>query len=213
MATRKRRSSRSSRSGLVGRAVSAGRNALREAESRVPPDLRRQLERTIKEGQKTLKATMDQLQAQVRSRARQADVDKALKRLDSLSKQVQQIARGASSRGAARASSTRRRAKTATRRAPAKAKTATRRAPAKAKTAARSTKRKAATRKPATRKASPRRTAAARPSSSGSATRRTAPRRPSTRRASSAPAESSTPETSTEPSWMPASNDSGETSS
>jgi hypothetical protein len=182
--------------------VTAGRNALREAESRVPPDIRRQLERTIRDGQKTLKATIDQLQAQVRSRAKQADVDKVLKRLDSLSKQVQQIARGASSRGAARASSTKRRAKTATRRAATSA-----------KKTARPTTRKAATPKPATRKASPRSSAAARPSSSSSATRRTAPRRTSTRRASSAPAEPAAPTSTTEPSWMPASNDSGETSS
>lgn len=99
MATRKRASSRSRPSGLVGRAVKAGRKALRQAERRVPPDLRRQLERTIKDGQKTLKTAIDQLQTQVRSRANQADVDKVLKRLDGLSKQVQQMARGASSRG------------------------------------------------------------------------------------------------------------------
>ena len=195
MATRKRTSSRSRPSGLVGRAVSAGRKALREAESRVPPDLRRQVERSIKDGQKTLKYAIDQLQEQVRSRAKQADVDKALKRLDSLSKQVQQIARGAASRGATRASSTRRRAKTAT-----------------TKRTTRSATRKAVTRKPATRKPSPRSSAAAPPSSSSSATRRTAPRRPSTRRASSAPAEPSTPPASSEPSWMPESNDSGGTS-
>ncbi len=122
MATRKRASSRSRRSGLVGRAVKAGRKALRQAESRVPPDLRRQLERTIKDGQKTLKTAIDQLQTQVRSRANQADVDKVLKRLDGLSKQVQQMARGATSRGTTTA---RRAAGTAKRtaRKPAKRKT------------------------------------------------------------------------------------------
>ncbi len=184
MATRKRTSSRSRPSGLVGRAVRAGRNALREAESRVPPDLRRQLERTVKDGQKTLKAAIDQLQAQVRSRAKQADVDKVLKRLDTLSKQVQQMASGTSSRGTRRAASTTRRAKAAT-----------------PKRAARTTTRKApVARKPATRKAST------------TTTRRAAPRRASTRRASSAPAASSTPEPTSEPSWMPESNDSGGTS-
>jgi hypothetical protein len=197
MATRKRASSRSRPSGLVGRAVSAGRKALREAESRVPPDLRRQLERSIKDGQKTLKSAIDQLQAQVRSRAKQADVDRALKRLDSLSKQVQQIARGASSRGATRTSSPKRRTK-----------------PATAKRTTRSTTSKGATtRKPATRKAAPRSTAAARPSSSGSATRRTAPRRASARRPGAAPAEPTAPPASPAPSWMPESNDSGGTSS
>ena len=93
MAARKRASSRSRRTDLVGRAVTAGRKALREAESRVPSDVRRQLERSIKDGQKTLKAAIDQLQVQVRRTAKQADVEKALKRLEGLSKQVQQMAR------------------------------------------------------------------------------------------------------------------------
>jgi polyhydroxyalkanoate synthesis regulator phasin len=167
MAARKRVSSRSRRSGLVGRAVRAGRKALHEAESRVPPDLRRQLERTIKDGQKTLKIAIDQLQVQVRRTAKQADVDKALKRLEGLRKQVQRLARDASSRGAARASSTTRRAATAKRRASGTAKRAkspVKRAKSPAKTTARST---------------PRRST---PSSSGATVRRTAPRRSSPRR-------------------------------
>ena len=125
MATRKRASSRSRQSGLVGRAVRAGRKALRQAESRVPPDVRRQVERSIKDGQKTLKAAIDQLQVQIRKTARQADVDKALKRLEGLSKQVQQIARnaatGSPARSTRRASTTKttaRRRKPATRKAP-----------------------------------------------------------------------------------------------
>ncbi|MGA7912121.1 MAG: hypothetical protein WCC30_11330, partial [Candidatus Dormiibacterota bacterium] len=93
----------------MGRAVRAGRKALREAESRVPADLRRQLERRIREGEKSLQAAIKQVRAQVKEAAKQADVDKALKRLDGLSKQVQQLARGASTRGA---STTRRATKT-----------------------------------------------------------------------------------------------------
>src|SRR6202049_2640663 len=119
MATKKRSSSRSRPVGLVDRAVRVGRKALREAESRVPPDVRRQLERSIKDGQKTLKAAIDQLQVQVRRTAKQADVDKALKRLEGLSKQVQKLALDAAARGAARASST-------TRRCPGTGKLATR---------------------------------------------------------------------------------------
>src|ERR1700688_2116363 len=95
MATRKRPSPRSRPSGLVDRAVRAGRKALREAESRVPSDVRRQLERSIRDGQKTLKIAIDQLQVQVRRTAKQADVEKALKRLDGLSRQVQELARAA----------------------------------------------------------------------------------------------------------------------
>src|ERR1700730_11056311 len=98
MGTRKRTSSGSRPSGLGDRAVSAGRKALREAESRVPTDVRRQLERSIKDGQKTLTRAIDQLQVQVRRTARQADVEKALKRLDGLSRQVQELARAAAQR-------------------------------------------------------------------------------------------------------------------
>src|ERR1700682_2254220 len=98
MATRKRKTSRVSRTDLVGRAVQAGRKALREAESRVPSDVRRQLERSVKDGQKTLKTAIDQLQTQIRRTAKQADVEKALKRLDGLSRQVQELARAAAQR-------------------------------------------------------------------------------------------------------------------
>jgi hypothetical protein len=172
MAARKRASSRSRRSGLVGRAVRAGRKALRDAESRVPPDLRKQIERTVKDGQKTVMSAVHELETRVNRSARQADVDKVLKRLEGLSKQVQELARGAASRGAARAASTRRRAASTTRRGKTtvkkKAATAKRSAPA----------RKAATAKPAARKA------AAKPAARKPAVRRAAPRRKSVRRAS-----------------------------
>ena len=84
MATRKRAASRTRQSGLVGRALTAGRKALRQAERRVPPDVRRQVERSIKDGQKTLKTAIDQLQVQIRKTAKQADVEKALKRIEGL---------------------------------------------------------------------------------------------------------------------------------
>jgi polyhydroxyalkanoate synthesis regulator phasin len=160
MAARKRASSRSRRSGLVGRAVKAGRKALREAESRVPSDLRKQIERTVKDGQKTVMSAIHQLETRVNRNARQADVDKVLKRLEGLTKQVQELARGATSRGAARATTTRRRAASTTRRARTtvkKAAPAKRRAPARKAAAA-----KPAARKPAARKASPRRSPARR---------------------------------------------------
>ncbi|HVS47967.1 MAG TPA: hypothetical protein VHJ99_03590 [Candidatus Dormibacteraeota bacterium] len=171
MAARKRASSRSRQSGLVGRAVSAGRKAFHEAESRVPPDVRRQLERSIKDGQRTLKAAIDQLQVQVRRTAKQADVDKALKRLEGLTKQVQKLAIDAATRGAARASSTtrsasstaRRTTSTAKRRAAATRKSATRKAPARS-----STTRRAAPSVGTTRAAAPRRSPRRRPASPSS---------------------------------------------
>src|SRR6202162_3899224 len=142
MAAKKRSSSRSRPTGLVDRAVRVGRKALREAESRVPSDVRRQLERSIKDGQKTLKTAIDQLQVQVRRTAKQADVEKALKRLEGLSKQVQQIARDAASRGA-----------TPPRRATRKAAGTAKRAAVTTRKAATTVKRTASARKPAARRA------------------------------------------------------------
>jgi hypothetical protein len=131
----------------------------------MPPDVRRQLERSIKDGQKTLRTAIDQLQVQVRRTAKQADVDKALKRLEGLSKQVQKLAVDMAARGAARVSSTPRRASATAKRRPS---TPRRRA--------------AATGKPATRKASAR---------SATTTRPAAPRRAPRRRTT---AESAAPE-------------------
>ena len=98
MAKKKRRPAK--RSGFVQKAVKAGRRAIKQAESRVPTDVRRQLERTIKDGQKTVQTAIRQLEAQVRRTARQADVDTALKRLERLSRQVQDLARGAATAAA-----------------------------------------------------------------------------------------------------------------
>src|SRR5438034_10133183 len=110
MATRKRTSKRS---GLVGRAVRAGRQALREAERRVPPDLRRQVERRLKDADKTARAAIKQLQDQAKKASTRADVNNVLKRIDGLTKQARQVARGTG----ARASSTRKRATSTTKRA------------------------------------------------------------------------------------------------
>jgi polyhydroxyalkanoate synthesis regulator phasin len=130
MAARKRKSTQSK---LLNRAVKAGRSALRQAERRVPPDIRKQIERTVEDGQKTIHAAIKQVQTRLDRTARQADLDRAMKRLEALSKQVRNIAaRTTSPAPAAR---------------PARRKPATR---------------KAATRKPAARKsagsATPKRT-------------------------------------------------------
>jgi polyhydroxyalkanoate synthesis regulator phasin len=89
MAARKRASTQSK---LLNRAVKAGRSALRQAEKRVPPDLRKQLERTIQDGQKTIHIAIKQVQTRLDRTARQADLDKAMKRLEALSNQVRNLA-------------------------------------------------------------------------------------------------------------------------
>src|SRR5262245_35650423 len=113
MAKRKRSARRS---GLVGRAV----EALREAEKRIPPDLRRQVQRRLKDADKTARAAIKQLEAQARKASTRADVNGVLKRIDGLTKQARQVIQGAGSRTA----TTRRRAATTTRRAATRAKKA-----------------------------------------------------------------------------------------
>src|ERR1700694_589437 len=98
MATKKRASTADQ---LLKRAVKAGRQALRSAEKRVPPDLRKQIEKSVEDGQKTVHAAIKRVQSQLDRTARQADLDKVLKRLEAISKQVQEAARAAASRAAA----------------------------------------------------------------------------------------------------------------
>jgi polyhydroxyalkanoate synthesis regulator phasin len=148
MAKRKRASTRSR---FLNRAVKAGRSAIREAERRVPPDLRKQLERTIKDGQKTVQSALKDVQAQIQRTAKQADVDKVLKRLDAVSKQVQQLARSASSGATARPATAKpaRRTPATRERAPATA------APKKAAPSAAAPRRAAAARRPRVRPVAP----------------------------------------------------------
>ncbi len=142
MATKKRTSSRSR---LLKRAVKAGRSYLRQAERRLPPDVRKQIDRSIKDGQKTFEGALKQLRTRLDRTASQVDLEKALKRLDGLSKQVQAIARSATARPAAptpkrrparRPAASRRTTRAAAPKAAAPAKAATRKAPVR-RTAAR----------------------------------------------------------------------------
>lgn len=148
MATRKRPTSRSR---LLKRAVKAGRSAFREAEKRVPPDVRRQVERRLKDGQKVVDAALKQFRTQLNRTARQADLDAALKRIDQLSRQVQQLARSARG-GASTAAKPARRAASSARRTA----TTVKKKAATAKAAATITVKKAAPRRRAsTRRVAP----------------------------------------------------------
>ena len=104
MATKKRASSQSQ---FLNRAVKAGRSYLRQAERRLPPDVRKQIDQGIKDGRKGVERAVKQLRARLDRTASQVDLEKALKRLDALTKQVQQLAGSGSSRPAA-ATTTRR---------------------------------------------------------------------------------------------------------
>jgi hypothetical protein len=127
--------------------VTAGRKALKEAESRVPPELRKQVERRVRDANKTVQAAIKEAQVQVKRARTRSDVNSFLKRLDGLTKQAKQLARG----GATKRSTTPR----ATRKATTTRKPATRKAAAKRPAA-----RAAASPSTSTRRTAPRRRAA-----------------------------------------------------
>ena len=137
MAARKRASTQSK---LINRAVKVGRSALRQAQRRLPPDVRKQIERAVKDGQKTIHTAIKQVESRLDRTARQADLEKAMNRLDALSKQVRNMAAAAA---------------------------AARTAPPQAATR-KPTARKPATRKASTRKAAPARRATRRSTRSSS---------------------------------------------
>ncbi|HEY8952093.1 MAG TPA: hypothetical protein VIP78_05980 [Candidatus Dormibacteraeota bacterium] len=143
MAARKRASTQSK---LINRAVKAGRSALRQAQRRLPPDVRKQIERAVKDGQKTIHTAIKQVESRLDRTARQADLEKAMNRLDALSKQVRNMAAAA-----------------------AAARTAPPQAATRKPTARKPATPKAATRKASTRKAAPARRATRRSTRTSSA--------------------------------------------
>jgi polyhydroxyalkanoate synthesis regulator phasin len=145
MAARKRASTRSK---LLNRAVKAGRSALRQAQRSLPPDVRKQIDKTVKEGQKTIHIAIKQVETRLDRTARQADLEKAMKRLDQLSKQMRNLATAAAASASSRTAAAR----------PATRKTTTR---------------KAATRKPAPRKPTTRKAATVKAAPARRTTRRT----------------------------------------
>ena len=144
MATRKRATRQS---GLVGRAVSAGRRAWKEAEGRMPPDLRRQVDRRIKDADKMARAAIKQLQVQVNRASSRADVNSVLKRIDGLTKQARQITRATGPRKAAPTK----------RAAPTGRAASTTRAASRTKKPATATRRAATPKRATTRRTTPRR--------------------------------------------------------
>ncbi|MGH7902759.1 MAG: hypothetical protein ACREPA_01365 [Candidatus Dormibacteraceae bacterium] len=86
------RSSRaaSSASEFINQALGAGRVALQEAQKRVPPEWRKQVESRMSEALKPV-------QAQLRSRASQSEVDRLTKRVEQLAKDVDRLSRNVAS--------------------------------------------------------------------------------------------------------------------
>lgn len=153
MAARKRASTQSK---FLNRAVKAGRSALRQAQRRLPPDVRKQIDKTVKEGQKTIHVAIKQVETRLDRTARQADLDKAMKRLDDLSRQVRNVA----SAVAASAANARTGGRGTPTPRPATRKPATRKAATRKAAARKAAPSKPAARKPAVRKAAPKRASA-----------------------------------------------------
>ena len=179
MAARKRASRQSK---LLNRAVKAGRAALRQAQRRLPPDVRKQIDKTVREGQKTIHIAIKQVETRLDRTARQADLEKAMKRLDQLSKQMRNLASAAAASASSRTAAAR----------PATRKTTT------PKTATRKTAtRKTAARTPAPRHPPPPKAATGKAAPAPTPTKRTP------RRAASSPSPAPTPRRTSAPAHHP----------
>ena len=70
--------------------------------SRVPPDMRTPARKDHQDGQKTFHTAIKEVSTRLDRTARQADLDRAMKRLDALQKQVRRIAAGTAASATAR---------------------------------------------------------------------------------------------------------------
>ncbi|MGH7777100.1 MAG: hypothetical protein ACREPI_07990 [Candidatus Dormibacterales bacterium] len=91
-----RRSSRatSTAGDILGQALEVGRGAIKEAQRRLPPDWRQQVETKVADA-------MRPVQAQVGNRARQSDLDALSRRVDLLQAEVDRLTRTGSPGGQA----------------------------------------------------------------------------------------------------------------
>src|SRR3977135_3482041 len=108
---RTRASTRKSRDpNLVGQARQAAESAVKDLQKRLPPDLVKQIERSLERGQKAVDGSLKQVQARLNRTASQTDVDRLTRRIDDLPRQVNRLvgaARGASSAAVRRPSTSR----------------------------------------------------------------------------------------------------------
>src|SRR4030088_2253823 len=110
--TRTRASTRKSGkdSNLVGQARHTAEGAVKDLQKRLPPELVKQIERSLERGQKAVDGSLKQVQARLNRTASQTDVDRLTRRIDDLTRQVNRLvgaARGASSAAVRRPSTPR----------------------------------------------------------------------------------------------------------
>src|SRR3984893_4229281 len=99
--TRTRASTRKSGkdANLVGQARHAAEGAVKDLQKRLPPELVKQVERSLERGQKAVEGSLKQVQTRLNRTASQTDVDRLTRRIDDLTRQVNRLI------GAARGSS------------------------------------------------------------------------------------------------------------
>src|SRR3984893_15219807 len=106
-ANRNRASTRRPKDGnLVDQARQVAGSAVKDIQKRLPPDLTRQLERSLSQGQKAIQSSLQQVQARVNRTASQTDVDRLTRRIDELTRQVHRLITGGRGTGELPASTT-----------------------------------------------------------------------------------------------------------
>src|SRR5215472_179167 len=99
--TKKRASSSppAGESGLLEQARVVAEAVMKDVQKRLPPDLVKQVEKTVGQSQKTVQAGLKAIQDQLKTTAKQADVDRLTKRVDALAKQFERAVSGRSNSG------------------------------------------------------------------------------------------------------------------
>src|SRR5712691_5064405 len=80
--------------GLIEQGRVVAEVLLKDIQKRLPPDLLKQVERTVGQSQKTVQAGLRAIETQLRTTAKQADVDRLTKRVDALAKQFERAVSG-----------------------------------------------------------------------------------------------------------------------
>src|SRR5262245_65727396 len=92
MGKSKKRASSPARNGEGG-LIDQGLGFVKDLQKRLPPDLVKQVEKAVGQGQKTVQGSLQAIQAQLKNTAKQSDVDRLTKRIDALARHVEQIGR------------------------------------------------------------------------------------------------------------------------
>ena len=93
-------SSRSGGASIVQQARKAAESAARDLQKRIPPDVLRELEKRVGQGQRTIQASLKQLETRLNRTASRQDVDRLTRRIDDLAKQVSRLLSARSASGA-----------------------------------------------------------------------------------------------------------------